>query len=243
MRKSILVPPRVQAAEALLTQEVDSPIPSVHRALVDAYGERPWNPHGKPVRELVRTILSQNTSDHNRDLAFRRLQDRFPTWERLRDGDESEIVEAIRPGGLARIKAPRIQSILRAITAERGDLSLDFLSAMELEEAISWLEKFKGVGPKTAACVMLFALGKPAMPVDTHVQRVSSRLDLLPPGASSDQAHRLLQATVPAELVYEFHVLLIEHGRKTCKASRPRCFDCVLSSLCEFPDKTPPPED
>ena len=104
-------------------------------------------------------------------------------------------------------------------------------------------QRIKNWATKTAACVMLFALGKPAMPVDTHVQRVSSRLGLLPPNVSSDQAHRLLQATVPAEIVYEFHVLLIEHGRKNCKASRPRCFDCVLSSLCEFPDKTPPQED
>lgn len=238
-----MAPTRVETAEELLTRRVDSPIHSIHRVLLGAYGERTWKPHGKPLMELVKTILSQNTSDHNRDLAFKRLQDRFPTWETLRDGDENEIVEAIRPGGLAQIKAPRIQSILRAITIERGDLNLDFLSSMELEEAMSWLEKFKGVGPKTAACVMLFALGKPALPVDTHVHRVSGRLGLLPSGASSHQAHRLLQAAVPSKIVYEFHVLLIEHGRKTCKASRPRCSACVLDSLCQFPDKTSPVRD
>jgi endonuclease-3 len=243
MRKNIVAPARVETAEELLTRRVDLPIHSIHRTLVDAYGKRTWSPHGKPLMELVKTILSQNTSDHNRDLAFRRLLDLFPTWEELRDGDETEIVEAIRPGGLAQIKAPRIQSILRAITVERGDLNLEFLSSMEMEEALSWMEKFKGVGPKTAACVMLFALGKPALPVDTHVHRVSGRLGLLPPGASAHQAHRLLQAVVPSKIVYEFHVLLIEHGRKICKASSPRCSECVLDSLCQFPDKTSPKRD
>ena len=232
---------RVQVREQPSDQEIDHRIRGIHRALVKAYGPIPQRPSRDPTEELILTILSQNTSDHNSGLAFDRLRERFPTWESVRDGDESQIAEAIRPGGLAQIKAGRIQDILRAITVERGNLDLHFLSQMGLDDALAWLESFKGVGPKTAACVLLFALGRPTMPVDTHVLRVSRRLGLLPVNASADQAHRLLRQVVSPELIYELHLLLVLHGRRVCRPSLPRCFACAVCVWCQFPHKTPPP--
>ncbi|MGC9399573.1 MAG: endonuclease III domain-containing protein [Anaerolineae bacterium] len=206
----------------------------IHRRLQEAYGAPSWRPHAEPLPELVNTILSQNTNDHNRDIAYRRLRERFPTWESVRDAPIEEIVEAIRPAGLAPSKGPRIQNALRRITEERGELSLGFLREMPLEEARTWLLSLKGVGPKTAAIVLLFALGRPAFPVDTHVHRVSQRLALIPEGTSREQAHQLLERRVPPELYYPFHLELIQHGRALCKARRPRCEDCMLTDLCTY---------
>jgi endonuclease-3 len=186
------------------------------------------------LSELVRTILSQNTSDVNSNRAFSRLRARFPAWELLLSTGVEEIVEAIRPGGLGRIKAPRIQAALRAILAQRGDLDLSFLKEMEIHEARAWLESLDGVGPKTAACVLLFSLGRPVLPVDTHVLRVSRRVGLIDAGTSAEKAHDLLGGMLPEDAVYDFHVNMVAHGRQVCHAQRPRCDACVIAAHCDY---------
>ncbi len=206
---------------------------TVHRLLVEEYGEREWRPRD-PLSVLISAILSQNTSDVNRDQAWRRLKERFSTWEDVLAADTVEIAEAIRPGGLADIKAPRILEILRTIKRERGELTLDFLAEMEVDEAKRWLISLNGVGPKTAAIVLLFALGKPAFPVDTHVHRVSRRLGLIGPKTSREQAHEILEALLPPEIYYTFHLNLIAHGRQVCKSQQPRCAACTLREHCDY---------
>ncbi|HID88388.1 MAG TPA: hypothetical protein EYH27_02680 [Anaerolineales bacterium] len=203
----------------------------IHDLLLTEYGDHPWHPRD-PVATLVSAILSQNTNDVNRDRAFERLRARFPTWEAVRDAPLPDLIEAIRPAGLAPTKAPRIQEALRRITEERGEISMDFLSEMGVEEARRWLLSLPGVGPKTAAIVLCFALGKPAFPVDTHVHRVARRLGLIPERASREKAHELLEVVVPREIYYPFHLNLIAHGRAVCHARTPRCEDCVLREEC-----------
>jgi endonuclease-3 len=185
----------------------------VHERLIGMYGEPGWRSSLDPVGQLMSTILSQNTNDVNRDRAFRRLRERFPSWEAVRDADLEAIKDAIRVSGLANHKGPAIQRALKHITEERGELSLDFLRDLPLEEAKSWLTEIKGVGPKTAAIVLLFALGRPAFPVDTHVHRVTRRLGLIGPKVSREQAQVVLEDLLPEELYYVFHLNLIRHGR------------------------------
>jgi len=207
---------------------------TVHQLLIEEYGQREWRPRLDPLSELIFTILSQNTSDVNRDQAWIRLKERFPTWESVLAADAADIAEAIRPGGLANVKAPRIQDALRVIKQERGELTLDFLARMEVDEARRWLTSLNGVGPKTAAIVLLFSLGKPAFPVDTHVHRVSRRLGLIGPKTSREQAHDDLEKLLPPEIYYTFHLNLIAHGREVCQARRPRCEICVLQEHCDY---------
>lgn len=209
----------------------------IHRRLVEVYGAQPHAARKGPLEELVNTILSQNTNDTHRDVAYRRLRDRFPTWEAVRDAPVEALVEAIRPAGLAPSKAPRIQQALRRITEEQGALTLDFLADLPLEEARRWLLSLEGVGPKTAAIVLLFSLDKPAFPVDTHIYRVTRRLGLLPPQVSREQAHTLLETAIPAPLYYPLHLNLIEHGRQVCQARRPHCERCALAELCAYYQK------
>ncbi len=209
----------------------------IHQRLLAEYGDHPWSPRD-PVATLVSTILSQNTNDKNRDLAFAQMVERFPTWEAVRDAPLPELIEAIRPAGLAPTKAPRIQNALRHITSVRGRISLDFLKELNLEEARSWLLGIPGVGPKTAAIVLLFALGRPAFPVDTHIHRVTRRLGLIPEHTSRAQAHLLLERLVPPEAYYAFHLNLIAHGRAVCRARAPRCAQCVLKNWCAYAGKT-----
>lgn len=196
------------------------------------FGDLPWRPHGDAVAELVLTILSQHTNDTLSGKAFARLLATFPTWEAIAAAPVEAIAAAIREGGLAVQKAPRIKAVLHRIWEERGAFDLSFLRHLPLEEARAWLLALPGVGPKTAACVLMFALGRPALPVDTHVYRVSRRLGLIPASVSEARAHTLLEAMVPAEDVYAFHVALIKHGRHTCTARAPRCGDCPLSDVC-----------
>jgi endonuclease-3 len=184
--------------------------------------------------ELVSTILSQNTNDVNRDRAFESLRARFPTWEAVRDAPAPEVMDAIRPAGLANQKGPRIQAVLRAITAERGALNLDFLRDLPVAEARAWLTRFKGVGPKTAAIVLLFSLGLPAFPVDTHVHRVTGRLGLRPEKLSADDCHAYFEDLLPPDTYYAAHLNLIRHGRQVCHARNPECGRCVLLALCPF---------
>jgi endonuclease-3 len=207
---------------------------AVHALLLEEYGHHEWRPHHDAVSELVRTILSQNTSDVNSNRAFARLRSRFATWEQLLLTDADEIAEAIELGGLARIKAPRIKKALQAILEERGELSLDFLGDMDIQEANAWLVSLEGVGPKTAACVLLFALGRPALPVDTHVLRVSRRLGLVNQHDSAEKAHILLRDMVPEQAIYAFHVNMVTHGRQVCHAQRPQFSTCCLARLCDY---------
>jgi endonuclease III len=198
--------------------------------LAAEYGRPVLRPHGRPVDELVLTVLSQNTNDRNRDVAYRRLRERFPSWEAVRYAPLQELEEAIRPGGLAPTKSVRINQILEAI----GDDDLAHLAEEPLDEARAELCALPGVGRKTAACVLLFALGRPDVPVDTHVYRVGGRLGLWPQKASFDRAHDELRRLCgdDAEFAYETHVLLIRHGRRTCVARTPRCPECPLRRMC-----------
>jgi endonuclease-3 len=207
---------------------------AVHDKLLQVYGVPEWRNPLPPLDELVSTILSQNTNDNNRDRAFLALRRRFPTWENVRDASEQEVIETIRPAGLANQKGPRIQNILREITRQRGELSLDFLAEMPESEAMAWLMAFNGVGPKTASIVLLFSLGKPAFPVDTHIYRVSGRLGLRPHNMSADQAHTYLGQLFPPRAYYAAHLNLIRLGREVCSARRPKCSICPLQDLCEY---------
>jgi endonuclease III len=200
------------------------------------YGIPLMRPHGHPIAELILTVLSQSTNDRNRDVAYLRLRDRFPAWEAVRDAPEAEIEEAIRPGGISRVKAARIQAILRAISADRRDpehaLSLDWLASAPLTEAQEYLMALPGVGRKTAACVLLFAFGLRDVPVDTHVARVGARLGLLRAGASSREMHERMLALTPRGQELELHVNLLRHGRRTCHARLPACERCALARMC-----------
>ncbi len=196
------------------------------------YGDLQWRPHHGPVAELVLTILSQHTNDTLSGKAFARLLARFADWDAIADAPVEAVAEAIRDGGLARQKAPRIQAVLRRIRAEQGAYDLSFLAEQSLDGARRWLMELPGVGPKTAACVLMFAFGLPALPVDTHVYRVSRRLGLISPAVSEAKAHPLLEAQVAPADMYAFHVALIKHGRHTCTARAPACHRCPLADLC-----------
>jgi endonuclease-3 len=191
-----------------------------------------WRPHHDAVSELVLTILSQNTSDTNSGRAFMRLISRYPDWQAVTTAPVDEVEREIAVGGLAKQKAPRIQAALQAVYEARGGFDLEFLREMPLEDAKGWLRELKGVGPKTAACVLVFALGLPALPVDTHVHRVAQRLGLVPEGVSAERAHDLLEPMLEPEVVFPFHVLMIKHGRRLCEARRPRCGECPLVERC-----------
>ena len=203
---------------------------AIRDRLRELYGRPEQRPHGEPVAELVRTILSQNTNDTNRDVAYARLRERFPAWEEVRDAPLDEVEEAIRPGGLAPQKAPRIQAAL----AELDDrLDLSWLKDAPREQALDFLTSLPGVGRKTAACVLIFSFGRPEIPVDTHVYRVGGRLGLLPPKASFERAHDEMRAITDPADAYEVHINLIEHGRAVCRP-RPRCEDCALRRMCPY---------
>ncbi len=206
----------------------------VHQILLEVYGEPVWRNPLPALDELVSTILSQNTNDTNRDRAFDALRARFRTWEDVRDADVDEVIEAIRPAGLANQKGPRIQAVLKSITAERGELDLSFLKDLPLEKARAWLTKFKGVGPKTAAIVLLFSLDRPAFPVDTHIYRVTGRIGLRPETMSVEAAHEHLAALFPQESYYAAHLNIIRLGREVCGARKPNCPDCPLREICDF---------
>jgi endonuclease-3 len=205
----------------------------IHHRLLSAYGQPTWRNPLPPVDELVSTILSQNTNDVNRDRAFEGLRARFPTWEAVRDAPTRDVVDAIRPAGLANQKGPRIQTVLRQITLERGSLDLDFLKDLPLEDARAWLMKFNGVGPKTAAIVLCFSLGRPAFPVDTHIYRVTGRIGLRPLKVTVEQAHPLMESLFPPETYYAAHLNLIRLGREVCHPRKPDCLHCPIRDLCD----------
>jgi endonuclease-3 len=210
----------------------------IHETLLKAFGEPIWRNPLPAIDELVSTILSQNTNDVNRDRAFYALRARFPTWEALRDAKPQDVIDAIRPAGLANQKGPRIQQVLRSITEERGSLNLNFLAELPVEEARAWLTRFNGVGPKTAAIVLCFSLNKPAFPVDTHIYRVTGRIGLRPERMNVEQAHPHLESLFPPETYYAAHLNLIRLGREVCAARKPLCAKCPIIKLCDYEFKT-----
>lgn len=203
--------------------------------LLDEYhGEKQWS-NGRPILdELIYTILSQNTSAANSDRAYESLVNRFETWQAVAGSPVEDIASAIKSGGLANIKAPRIKNILLQIgERQHGDTNLDWLAELTDKEAVDYLLGFEGVGRKTAACVLMFSLGRPALPVDTHVHRVAMRLGLIEK-VSADAAHDLLAQIVLAERVYSFHINMVAHGRQVCHARGPKCSQCVLDRICRW---------
>ena len=210
----------------------------IHETLLVAFGEPIWRNPLPAIDELVSTILSQNTNDVNRDRAFEALRAKFPTWEAVRDARERDVMDAIRPAGLANQKGPRIQQVLKEITRERGSLDLQFLADLPVEDARAWLTKFNGVGPKTAAIVLCFSLNRPAFPVDTHVYRVTGRIGLRPEKMTVEQAHPHLESIFPPETYYAAHLNIIRLGREVCNARKPMCPQCPVKHLCDFKEKT-----
>jgi len=209
-------------------------IARIHRRLIRAYGRRQIKCWGNGVDVLIDTILSQNTSDKNSAAGYRILRRTFRSWNQVANAPIDQVERAIRISGLSNIKAPRIQAILRQIKSERGKIDLQFLAQMNDREAYEYLRHFKGVGPKTACCTLLFAFGKAMFPVDTHIHRIARRLKLVKPKATAEQTQKILEPAIAPNQRYEMHVLLIEHGRKTCRAINPRCPECVLVDLCPF---------
>ncbi|MDI6783290.1 MAG: endonuclease III [bacterium] len=206
----------------------------LHNRLGKEYGIPVWEPGYDPLTELIFTVLSQHTSDKNRDTAFARLQKRFPKWEVVRDAPGKAVESAIHSAGLGRIKSARIKALLRTITDRYGKLSLDFLQQLPTVKAKEILLSLDGVGPKTTACVLLFSLARPVFPVDTHIFRVSKRVGLIPAKSNPDDAHRMMQELVPGKLMYPFHINLIQHGRAVCKSSRPLCERCCIKDNCNY---------
>jgi endonuclease-3 len=211
---------------------------AILRKLKRSYGSPRWNPTHDPLGELIATILSQNTSDVNSDRAYAALGTAYPTWDEVLQASPDDLAEVIRSGGLATLKSRRIQEILYTVKARYGRLNLDFLMDMPMPAARAFLAEFPGVGPKTIACVLLFACGHPAFPVDTHIYRVTTRLGLLPSGCTAERAHTVLEPLIPPAQVYSAHVNLIRHGRTTCNARHPECQRCCIQMLCPYPHQS-----
>jgi endonuclease-3 len=202
------------------------------------YGYPVWRDPLPAIDELASTILSQNTNDVNRDRAFHNLRSRFPSWEAVMHAPEEEIIDAVRVAGLANQKGPRIKAVLQQIKVEVGSLDLSFLADLPLEEARDWLLRFKGVGRKTSAIVLQFALNRPAFPVDTHIYRVSGRLGIRPAGMNVEKAHQLMEQLVEPVDYYAGHLNLIRLGRETCHPRKPDCPNCPVLEYCRYSDKT-----
>lgn len=226
------------AAPARRNRRRQPPPPSIPIAdavalMTDAYGPFPQEPRLDPIHELTFTILSQHTSDTNSERAFRSLMQRFGTLESVAAAPVAAIETAISRGGLAKVKAPRIKAVLtKVLELNGGSLDLSFLREMPLPEAKAWLRQLPGIGPKSTGIILSFALGMPAMAIDTHIYRVCQRLGLIGPKVTADKAHDLLEAAVAPEQVYPFHAAFINHGRRVCKAQRPLCGECVVAHGC-----------
>jgi len=212
----------------------------IYKILESIYGTPEWREPLSAVDELVSTILSQNTNDANRDRAYHNLRAKLPTWDSVRDATPEEVIEAVRVAGLANQKGPRIQSILKQISAERGDLSLDFLRDMEKDEASDWLKQHKGVGPKTAAIVLQFSLGIPAFPVDTHIYRVTGRTGIRPGKLDVERTHPWMEQLFNPEQYGPGHLNFIKLGREICHARKPECPICPINHLCDYHYKNLP---
>ncbi|GCF11506.1 endonuclease III domain-containing protein [Dictyobacter arantiisoli] len=224
---------------------------NVYHILIDTYGELHNDPDFDPLGGLIGTILSQHTSDINSGRAYRQLVDTYPTWEEVRDAPTYKVADAIRSGGLANIKSIRIQDVLHTLMEKQqeqgGDKSLgdylsDELDKLSSEDGWKYLQQLPGVGPKTAACVMLFNLGRNIMPIDTHVWRTSKRLGLIGPSVNANQAHTVFAKIAPPAWVYMLHVGLIRHGRQICHAQKPKCNQCPLYRECAYTGSVNPQE-
>lgn len=202
--------------------------------LKDHYGVPERSDRSDPVDSLIKTILSQNTNDSNRDVAKERLDARFDTFEEILEADHEEVAEAVRPAGLGPTKAERIQTFLEMLHDERGEFSLDHVREMDVEEAKEYLQRFPGVGPKTAAVTLCFVFEMPVFPVDTHVYRVSKRTGLIPEDVSRERAHEILDGEVPDDRKFAFHINLIKHGREVCTARNPSCQESFLADMCRY---------
>jgi len=207
-------------------------IKEVIELLEQEYGPGKWQPDRNPIDMLIGTILSQNTSDANSGRAFASLKASFDSWKAVASAPAEHTAQVIKSGGLSQIKAARIKQVLEQIEKEQGRISLDSLKTMNMAEAEDYLMRLPGVGHKTASCVLLFSLGKPSLPVDTHVFRVAKRLGLIDSRVSIEKAHSLLQEQIPPSKVYQFHIHMIEHGRRICHARQPRCDRCILRGVC-----------
>jgi endonuclease-3 len=208
---------------------------AIRDRLREVYGTPRMGPHGDPLGELILTVLSQSTNDRNRDVAFDRLREMVGPWPAVLDAPVSEIEEAIKPGGISKVKSARIKAILEAIVANNphGDgLELDWMKEAPIEESRVFLCELPGVGRKTAACVLLFAYGLHDIPVDTHVSRVGWRLGLFRPGAGFDELHDEMLVITPPGQGLELHVNMLRHGRRTCHSQRPKCRECALRRMC-----------
>lgn len=202
--------------------------------LKEHYGVPERSGRDDPVDSLIRTILSQNTNDSNRDVAKKRLDERFDSYQAILDAPLDEVIDTVRPAGLGPTKAERIRTFLRMLKEEQGEFSLDHVKDKEKDEAKQYLQTFPGVGPKTAAVTLCFVFDMPVMPVDTHVYRVSKRLGLIPEDVSREKAHDILEREVPDDRIYDFHINLIKHGRRICTARNPSCQDSFLADLCKY---------
>lgn len=220
-----------------ITPHYQERLDQVEKRLDEVYGIPDWHEFLPPVDELVCTILSQNTNDINRDKAFNKLKQTFPSWEAVRDAQPEAVIEAIRVAGLANQKGPNIQAALRFITQERGEIDLDWLKTRDFDEVMDWLTQMKGVGLKTASIVMVFSLDIPAFPVDTHIYRVTGRLGLRPEKMTIDQAHRWFASSHRPQSFGPLHLNIISLGRDYCQARKPKCGSCPVEDICEFPDK------
>jgi endonuclease-3 len=219
-------------AKAARRRKLPVSVEFVRERLLPLYGPINWKPRYNALDELIFTVLTQHTSDLNAERAFASLRDRWDRWEGVIAAPPTDVADAIKSGGLANQKSVRIQKILQVVLDRHGSLELEWLAERSLEEARSWLTELPGVGPKTAAVVMSFSLRMPAFPVDTHIHRVSKRLGFISAKTSADDAHPMMESIVPPEQRFDFHVLLITHGRRICKAQRPLCGECPLAAEC-----------
>ena len=213
---------------------VDADIVTVQRRLRTAQGPFVPKPKLPVIDEMIATVLSQHTSDHNSERAFAQLKAKFPTWELAMEATGEQIADAIRSGGMASQKAERILRILAAIQQREGHLDLSGLDDRDDDAIQEYLTSLPGVGPKTAACVLVFSMGRPAFPIDTHVHRIVTRLGWIPPKTTADATYRILNPLIPPQLRYDLHLAFITHGRTVCKAQNPRCGECVLNDLCAY---------
>ena len=216
---------------------IQSKIRKILRFLNKAYGRPKAFRKASPVDVLIRTVLSQNTTDKNSIPAFRTLKRKFKPWDQILKADLKDITHSIKHAGLADIKAHRIKGILTETKRREGSITLSALKKLSIEDSLEYLKSLKGVGPKTAACVLLFSFRKPVMPVDTHIFRLTKRLGLINKTLKIEEAHKVLSSIVPKRLIYEFHLDIIEHGRRTCKAQNPKCGICIIYKLCKFEDR------
>jgi endonuclease-3 len=225
-------------------QEYIHRIMKIRERLIDAFGMPEWRDPLPPVDELVSTILSQNTNDNNRDAAFQQLRETFDDWEAVAAADTEIVVEAIRTAGLANQKAPRIQMALKEIKHHTGgSIDLEFLRDLPVEDAREWLLNIKGVGPKTAAIVLLFSMGIPAFPVDTHIYRVTGRIGIRPEKYTVEKTHAYLETRIPEDAYYDLHLNLIRLGREICGARKWHCYRCPIVDLCSYKNKNMSPDE